>query len=108
MARQARVVAAGLPHHVTRRGNRRQAVFLGKEDFRLYRDLLAQSAAAARVGVWAWCRMPNHVHLILVPATPDGLVRALQDPSSLHPAGQRPRGLARPSPAGMHRRAGHQ
>jgi len=33
------------------------------------RDLLAEATAAkADVDVWAWCLMPNHVHLILVPS----------------------------------------
>lgn len=77
MARLARVVAPGLPHHVTQRGNRRQQVFFGEEDYRLYRTLLAAGCRAAGVAVWAWCLMPNHVHLILVPAAPDGLRAAL-------------------------------
>ncbi|MGJ4998741.1 transposase [Bradyrhizobium sp. HKCCYLS3077] len=29
------------------------------------------------IAVWAWCLMPNHVHLILVPSDADGLRRAL-------------------------------
>ncbi len=29
------------------------------------------------VEVWSYCLMPNHVHLILTPATPEGLGRAL-------------------------------
>jgi putative transposase len=29
------------------------------------------------VKVWAYCLMPNHVHLILRPSTGDGLARAL-------------------------------
>jgi hypothetical protein len=32
MARIARFVAVGCPHHVTQRGNRRQKVFFGDED----------------------------------------------------------------------------
>jgi putative transposase len=32
MARLARAVAAGLPHHVSQRGNRRQQVFFGDAD----------------------------------------------------------------------------
>jgi hypothetical protein len=32
MARMARVVAVGVPHHVTQRGNNRQDVFLQDED----------------------------------------------------------------------------
>jgi len=71
MARLARVVGAGLPHHVTQRGNRRQQVFFGPADYRHYLDLLARHCAAAAVEVWAYCLMPNHVHLILVPGDED-------------------------------------
>jgi putative transposase len=77
MARLARVVAAGLPHHVTQRGNRRQAVFFGDDDYETYRALLAEGCRAAGVAIWAYCLMPNHVHLILVPRDADGLRAAL-------------------------------
>jgi putative transposase len=77
MARLARVVVPGLPHHVTQRGNGRARTFFEDDDYALYRRLLAQACAEARVEVWAWCLMPNHVHLILVPADEDGLRRAL-------------------------------
>ncbi len=77
MARLARLVVPGLPHHVTQRGNGRARTFFDDGDYALYRDLLAESCAAAAVAVWAWCQMPNHVHLILVPAGRDGLRRAL-------------------------------
>ena len=77
MARLARLVVPGLPHHVTQRGNGRARTFFEDDDYALYRDLLGQACRAARVEVWAWCLMPNHVHLILVPADDDGLRRAL-------------------------------
>jgi putative transposase len=77
MARLARVVVPGLPHHVTQRGNGRARTFFGDEDYALYRDLLASHCRAAEVEIWAWCLMPNHVHLILVPSDSDGLRRAL-------------------------------
>ena len=77
MARLARVVIPGHPHHVTQRGNGRARTFFGEDDYALYRDLLAANCRAAGVEVWAWCLMPNHVHLILVPSDPDGLRRAL-------------------------------
>ncbi len=77
MARLARVVIPGYPHHVTQRGNGRAQTFFGDGDYALYRDLLAAHCGAAGVEVWAWCLMPNHVHLILVPSDPDGLRRAL-------------------------------
>jgi putative transposase len=77
MARLARIVVPGVPHHVTQRGNGRARTFFGDADYHLYRDLLAENCAAADVEVLAWVLMPNHVHLILVPADEDGLRRAL-------------------------------
>ena len=77
MARLARVVIPGHPHHVTQRGNGRARTFFEDADYALYRDLLAANCRDAGVEVWAWCLMPNHVHLILVPSDPDGLRRAL-------------------------------
>ena len=77
MARLARVVIPGHPHHVTQRGNGRARTFFDDSDYALYRDLLAASCHTAGVEVWAWCLMPNHVHLILVPSDADGLRRAL-------------------------------
>lgn len=79
MARMARVVAAGVPHHVTQRGNRRQQTFFSDDDYQNYLALLAESCRKARVVVWAYCLMPNHVHLILVPRDGDGLRAALAD-----------------------------
>ena len=73
MARLARTVVAGLPHHVTQRGNRREAIFFEDGDQEIYRDLLAEQTRKAGVEVWAYCLMPNHVHLILTPTRADGL-----------------------------------
>ena len=77
MARLARIVAPGHPHHVTQRGNRRQPIFFEQSDYALYRDLLAEQYRKASVEVWAYCLMPNHVHLVLVPPTAGALARAL-------------------------------
>jgi putative transposase len=73
MARLARVVVPGLPHHVTQRGNRREPVFFGDDDYRGYLNLIAAAAKRAGTAVWTYCLMPNHVHFILVPSDPDGL-----------------------------------
>jgi putative transposase len=77
MARLARSVFAGLPHHVTQRGNGRAQTFFSDDDYVAYRELMAEQAAAAGVEVWSWVLMPNHVHLILVPSDEDGLRRML-------------------------------
>ena len=63
MARIARVVVPGLPDHVTQRGDRRELVFFEADDYRPYRRLAAAAARRAGISVWAYCLMPNHVHL---------------------------------------------
>lgn len=77
MPRSARLVVPGIPHHVTQRGNRRQQTFFSDEDYRLYIKLLRFWCDRVETEIWAWCLMPNHVHLVLVPAHPDGLRAAL-------------------------------
>jgi putative transposase len=77
MARMARVVVPGYPHHVTQRGNRRQRVFFCDEDYLHYIDLLAEYSALSKTEVWSYCLMPNHVHLVMVPKYEDGLRAAL-------------------------------
>ena len=75
----ARVVVPGLPHHLTQRGNRRQRTFFRKDDYRAYLELMAEWCDRCGVAVWAYCLMPNHVHLIAVPESEDGLRRAIAE-----------------------------
>ena len=75
MARFARVVVPDLPHHVTARGNRREPIFLEDGDQDVYCDILAEQLRRASVEVWAYCLMPNHVHLILTPRDGAGMAR---------------------------------
>ncbi|MBT3333915.1 MAG: transposase [Rhodospirillaceae bacterium] len=79
MARLARIVVPGIPHHVTQRGNRRQEVFFSDTDYRQYLNFLTQYAGEAGTEIWAYCLMPNHVHLLLVPHDEAGLHKALQE-----------------------------
>jgi putative transposase len=79
MARLARIVVPDYPHHVTQRGNRREPIFFEAGDREIYRDLLAEHCSKWSVAVWAYCFMPNHVHLILTPRDSTGLARALGD-----------------------------
>jgi putative transposase len=77
MARLARVVAPGYPHHITQRGNRRQPTFFQDSDYKFYLSLLQDRCRKSQVEIWAYCLMPNHVHLIVVPETKDGLRKAI-------------------------------
>jgi len=77
MARMARIVVAGTPHHVTQRGNRRQQTFFSDADYVRYLQLAAEYCAKGEVECWGYCLMPNHVHLILTPRAEGGLRKAL-------------------------------
>ena len=77
MARMARVVAPGYPHHITQRGNRRQQTFFNDGDYQHYLELMSAWCAKFQVETWAYCLMPNHIHLIVVPQSAEGLTRAI-------------------------------
>ncbi len=71
MARIARLVIPGLPHHIIQRGNRRQRVFFSDDDRRVYLDYLRIYAKPAGIHFWGYCLMGNHVHIIAVPDRED-------------------------------------
>ncbi len=77
MPRIARVVVPGQPHHVTQRGVRSIRVFFSDQDRQTYLDLVSEQFEAHAVEVRAWCLMTNHIHLIAIPETEDGLAAAV-------------------------------
>ena len=78
MPRQARSIFPGVPHHVTQRGNHRKDVFFERGDGLAYLRLMREWTSRHAIEIAAYCLMPNHVHLVLVPTTADGLHRALK------------------------------
>lgn len=79
MARIARVVAPGYPHHIIQRGNRRQRVFFSDDDRIAYLDYLRTYAKPAGIHFWAYCLMDNHVHLIAVPERGESFARGFSE-----------------------------
>jgi putative transposase len=73
MPRQARIVIPDVSHHVIQRGNRRQDVFFGEEDYKTYLSLLGEICEKTRLRVQAYCLMSNHVHLVVAPSEEFGL-----------------------------------
>lgn len=65
MARRPRVFAPGLLYHVIVRGNQRQKTFLSDQDYKAYLERLAKYRAKFAVTLYAYCLMPNHMHLLL-------------------------------------------
>lgn len=77
MARLARVVLPGFPHHITQRGNRRQDVFFQEGDYLAYLDLLKEWCDSEGIEIRAYCLMTNHVHLIVMPNEKSNLSKAI-------------------------------
>jgi putative transposase len=70
MARRPRVLAPGLLYHVIARGNQGQQTFLTALDYRAYLVRLATYRKRYGVSLYAYCLMPNHVHLLVQTAEP--------------------------------------
>jgi putative transposase len=77
MPRSARLVIPGLPHHVVQRAARGKTLFRTDKDRHRYLDLLARYATRQRLQIWAYCLMPDHVHLVAVPEEAWSLASAL-------------------------------
>jgi len=66
-----------MPHHITKRGNRRRKTFFSDKDYAAYIDLMAQWCRKYGVDIRAYCLMPNHIHLIAVPSKKEDLRLAI-------------------------------
>jgi len=75
MPRIGRVVAVNFPHHVTQRGNYQQRVFATEGDYRQYLSWLEEYSRKARLEIWAYCLMPNHVHLVVLRREHDSMAK---------------------------------
>ena len=75
MPRIARLVAVGLPHHITQRGNYRQDVFLDDSDREKYLSWIQEYSNKYKLDILSYCLMQNHVHFIAVPEKEDSLAK---------------------------------
>ena len=57
----------GIAHHVTQRGNRREAIFFDDADRQRYIQLLLEYSARHGLKTLAYCLMTNHIHLVCIP-----------------------------------------
>ena len=78
MGRMPRFAPAGLPQHVTQRGNFGQDVFFRDDDRHFYLSLLDRHSAEQKVRVIGYALMTNHIHLLVEPKTDHGLATMMQ------------------------------
>ena len=78
MPRKPRVYAPGITSHIVQRGNNRSACFFYEDDFKIYINALASALIQYDVKLHAFVLMTNHVHLLMTPATTEGISRVMQ------------------------------
>lgn len=81
MPRQARIVQAGMPHHVVQRGNNRQTCFFAEANYLTYLDWLQEYAADTGCAIHAYVLMTNHVHLLVTPEEKSSLAALMKQVS---------------------------
>ncbi len=78
MPRKQRMYLAGVPAHIIQRGNNREACFYAEQDYLFYLDCLQDACERYQVAIHAYVLMTNHVHLLMTPATQEGISRVMQ------------------------------
>lgn len=78
MARQARLIIPGHPHHVLVRGNNQQAIFADDDDRLRLLGLLREVSREHGLALHAYVLMPNHLHLLATPRDEEAMARAVQ------------------------------
>jgi putative transposase len=73
MARKARLVVAGAPHHVYLRGNNRRRLFSSRADRLHWLRCLRRALDKTRCQLQQLTLMTNHVHMIVAPPGKDEL-----------------------------------
>ena len=69
MARPPRLHVPGGLYHVLARGNNRQQIFRQPADYHFYLARLAHLLTRTGTRCYAYCLMPNHLHLLMEPGT---------------------------------------
>ena len=65
--------------HVIQRGNNRGSRFRAASDQALYLSFLRECSTKFGCRVHAYCLMPNHVRLLMTPASPEGCAAMMRD-----------------------------
>src|SRR5712691_8142515 len=65
MARKTRVELEGGLYHIITRGNNRQTIFKGDDDYQKFLSLLEVQKYELPYFLYAYCLMSNHVHLLI-------------------------------------------
>jgi len=78
MPRIARGLVDGFVYHLLNRGNGKQEVFHKAGDYEAFIDLMAEAKERHSVKMFAYCLLPNHFHIVLMPLQAEELSKWMQ------------------------------
>jgi putative transposase len=73
--RSARPMLAGVCVHIVTRGNARATIFRSENDYGRFSELITSAQDRVHLELFAWCLMPNHIHLVARPRTNHDLTK---------------------------------
>ena len=74
--RLPRYFPKGQAQHIIQRGNNRDPIFAGDEDYPFYLECLQDAAQRNGLSIHAYVLMTHHVHLLASPKTQDSIPKA--------------------------------
>jgi putative transposase len=78
MPRIVRGLSENSIYHLLNRGNGKQKVFHKEQDYKAFIDLMKEAKDRYSVRIFAYCLMPNHFHIILMPLKGEELSKWMQ------------------------------
>jgi putative transposase len=81
MPRGKRLLIPNICYHVVQRGNQKQNIFRENADFEKYLQILSHYKKKYRFKVYAYCIMPNHIHLMVEVEKLNNLAKIMQGTS---------------------------
>jgi hypothetical protein len=78
MPRISRGLIAQSVYHIINRGNGGRAVFQKNGDYEAFVSILQEAKVRYLVKVFAYCLMPNHFHMVLMPDRAEYLSKMMQ------------------------------
>ena len=67
MPRTARASRGGVCYHIINRGNAKSTVYHDETDFEVFLGLMRRANDRRPMRILAFCLMPNHFHLVVLP-----------------------------------------
>jgi putative transposase len=78
MPRVARGLVDGFVYHILNRGNGKQEVFHIDQDYKVFTHLMGEAKTRYSVKIFAYCLLPNHFHMVLMPLRAEELSKWMQ------------------------------